>query len=68
MLFLYIYDLNFYMAHMHLENLMLIDIETVSQFPTYSHLPERWQQLWSDKIKYYIPEVPLINIPVHQIK
>lgn len=41
---------------MHLENLMLIDIETVSQFSNYNELPERWQQLWGDKVKHYMPE------------
>lgn len=46
---------------MHLENLMLIDIETVSQFPTYQDLSLRWQQLWADKVKHYLPEEETIE-------
>lgn len=44
------------MAHVHLENLMLIDIETVSQHPLYTDLPVLWQQLWADKVKHYLPD------------
>lgn len=56
MLFYYTLRPKLFMAHMHLENLMLIDIETVSQFSVYNDMPERWQQLWADKVKNYLPE------------
>jgi uncharacterized protein YprB with RNaseH-like and TPR domain len=32
-----------------LNNILFLDIETVSQYPAYEHLPERWKELWSKK-------------------
>ena len=39
-----------------IENLLLIDIETVSQFENYQSLPDIWKELWSDKIEKLLPE------------
>lgn len=32
-----------------LSNILFLDIETVSQFPAFEHLPENWKELWSRK-------------------
>ena len=37
-------------------DLIVIDIETVPQFPDYSKLPESWKNLWIDKISKTMPE------------
>ena len=34
---------------MNFNNILFIDIETVSQFETYKHLPEDWKELWDLK-------------------
>jgi hypothetical protein len=34
------------------EQLILIDIETVSQYPVFGEMPEEWQQLWTEKTKW----------------
>lgn len=34
---------------MNFNNILFIDIETVSQFETYNHLPEDWKELWNLK-------------------
>ncbi len=39
-----------------IENLLLIDIETVSQFEDYRSLPDTWKELWTDKIEKLLPE------------
>ena len=39
-----------------IENLLLIDIETVSQFENYRSLPDTWKELWTDKIEKVLPE------------
>src|SRR5690606_7564260 len=40
-----------------LQNILFLDIETVSQFPEYRYMPEDWQQLWNKKaetiLKYH---------------
>jgi hypothetical protein len=34
---------------MNYNNILFLDIETVSQFETYNHLPEDWKELWDLK-------------------
>ena len=34
---------------MNYNNILFLDIETVSQFETYNHLPEDWKELWDMK-------------------
>lgn len=38
-----------------LENLLVIDIETVSIQPNFKALSEEWQQLWQDKVSRTLP-------------
>jgi len=44
------------MQTFNLQQLVIIDIETVPCQPTYDFLEEGWQSLWDDKIKKIIPE------------
>lgn len=44
------------MQNIRLENLLLIDIETVSEHPTFDTLPENWKQLWEEKVQRQLPE------------
>ena len=44
------------MQNIRLENLLLIDIETVSSFATFNELAEDWQILWQEKIQRQLPE------------
>ena len=37
-------------------DLLMIDIETVPQYPEYAQLPDVWKSLWSDKISKTVPE------------
>src|SRR6478672_7937999 len=34
---------------MNYNNILFLDIETVSQYETYQELPEHWRELWNDK-------------------
>jgi hypothetical protein len=34
---------------MNFNNILFLDIETVSQFETYNHLPDDWRELWDLK-------------------
>ena len=34
---------------MQFNNILFLDIETVSQFETYHHLPDDWKELWDLK-------------------
>ncbi|HEU0065027.1 MAG TPA: 3'-5' exonuclease, partial [Flavisolibacter sp.] len=34
---------------MNFNNILFLDIETVSQFETYNHLPDDWKELWDAK-------------------
>lgn len=43
------------MENVPLENLFLIDIETVSEKPHYHHLDDRWKALWETKIGRTLP-------------
>lgn len=44
------------MKHVNPENLLIIDIETVSECPTFDKLPDTWQKLWKDKVFRSLPE------------
>jgi len=44
------------MQQVRTENLLLIDVETVSQHPVFSSLSEEWGQLWTDKVQKTLPE------------
>lgn len=37
------------MAAYQLNNILFLDIETVSQYPQYEELPEEWKELWAKK-------------------
>ena len=37
------------MAAYQLNNILFLDIETVSQYPRYDELPEEWKELWAKK-------------------
>jgi len=52
----FIFDLMDINAISSLQNLFLLDIETVPQQPEYHMLGEDWQQLWRDKISKTVPE------------
>ena len=39
---------------MNFNNILFLDIETVSQFETYNHLPDDWQELWDQKANQLI--------------
>jgi uncharacterized protein YprB with RNaseH-like and TPR domain len=36
---------------MNFTNILFLDIETVSQFETYNHLPDGWKELWNEKAR-----------------
>ena len=44
------------MQNIRLENMLLIDIETVSEHPTFSGLNDDWKQLWEEKVQRQLPE------------
>ncbi|MEO7311890.1 MAG: ribonuclease H-like domain-containing protein [Chitinophagaceae bacterium] len=44
------------MLDIHIDNLLMLDIETVSQYPGYQSMPEKWQHLWDHKVAMYLPE------------
>lgn len=44
------------MQNIRLENLLLIDIETVSEHPAFSGLSEDWKKLWEEKVQRQLPE------------
>jgi len=43
------------MQHVLTENLLFIDIETVSEKATYQNLTENWQELWTEKTQRILP-------------
>ena len=43
------------MQHILTENLLFIDIETVSEKATYQNLTENWQELWTEKTQRILP-------------
>lgn len=42
-----------------MKHLLVVDIETVPQYPSYNELPNQWKSLWCDKISKTMPE----NVP-----
>ena len=44
------------MQNFLLENLLLIDIETVSEFATFNELNEDWKNLWEEKVQRSLPD------------
>jgi len=44
------------MLNIHIENLLMLDIETVSQFSAYGEIPKKWQDLWDHKVAMYLPD------------
>ncbi len=44
------------MQQIKLENVLLIDIETVSQFSNFNLLDESWQLLWEEKTRRSLPD------------
>ena len=44
------------MQHIHPENLIIIDIETASENPSFEQLNEEWQSLWQEKVNRSVPE------------
>ena len=44
------------MQNIHPGNLMLIDIETVPQAPSFDELNEEWRSLWEEKVQRVLPE------------
>ncbi|HWJ92170.1 MAG TPA: 3'-5' exonuclease [Flavisolibacter sp.] len=39
---------------MNFNNILFLDIETVSQYETYQHLPDDWKELWDLKAQFLI--------------
>ena len=44
------------MQNIRVENLLLIDIETVPQSPLFDNLTEEWKMLWTEKVQRSLPE------------
>jgi len=44
------------MQNIRLENLLLIDIETVSEKPDFNELSTDWQELWQEKVQRQLPD------------
>ncbi len=44
------------MQNIRIENLLLIDIETVSEYATFNELNNDWKQLWEEKVQRTLPE------------
>jgi DNA polymerase elongation subunit (family B) len=44
------------MQNIRFENLLLIDIETVSEHPTFNELNADWKKLWEEKVQRQLPE------------
>jgi len=44
------------MQNIRLENMLLIDIETVSEHPTFNELNADWKKLWEEKVQRQLPE------------
>ncbi len=44
------------MQNIRIENLLLIDIETVSEYATFNELNKDWKQLWEEKVQRSLPE------------
>jgi 3'-5' exonuclease len=44
------------MQNIRLENLLLIDIETVPAYPVFEEMNEEWRSLWQEKVQRSLPE------------
>ncbi len=44
------------MIHVRTEDIIIIDIETVSCFPSFGNMDETWQELWEEKVQRVVPE------------
>jgi uncharacterized protein YprB with RNaseH-like and TPR domain len=44
------------MQHIRLENILLIDIETVSQYASFTDMDDTWKELWEEKVQRTLPE------------
>ena len=44
------------MQHIRPENLIVIDIETASEYPSFDSMPEEWKGLWEEKTMRSLPE------------
>ncbi|MGB5006008.1 MAG: ribonuclease H-like domain-containing protein [Ferruginibacter sp.] len=44
------------MQNIRIENLLLIDIETVSEYAAFNELNKDWKQLWEEKVHRNLPE------------
>lgn len=42
--------------HIDLKNVLILDIETVPQYPNFDDLPENWKELWSHKVRYQLKD------------
>lgn len=40
------------LEHLDLTKVLVLDIETVPQFPSYQSVPEKWQKLWDKKAQF----------------
>ena len=45
------------MAQLPLSNILFLDIETVSQQPSFEDLPDEWKSLWNKKAELEILKV-----------
>ncbi|HRI01648.1 MAG TPA: ribonuclease H-like domain-containing protein [Saprospiraceae bacterium] len=48
----------FWVKQKIVENILFLDIETVSQYDRYESMPEKWQQLWTLKSRQYLGQDP----------
>ena len=39
---------------MNFNNILFLDIETVSQFESHEHLPDEWKELWALKAQFLL--------------
>ena len=44
------------MQNIRVDNLLLIDIETVPQYPLFNDMDEDWKTLWEEKVQRSLPE------------
>ncbi|UTW68076.1 3'-5' exonuclease [bacterium SCSIO 12643] len=44
------------LAHIDIEKVLFLDIETVPEYPNYTDVPERFQKLWDKKSKSFVGE------------
>ena len=44
------------LENISLQKILFLDIETVPAYPAYEEMPDKWQQLWDKKAKFFIEE------------